>query len=783
MKRFPVLGCVALALTVVSFGQEPVDPPSRVARLNFLAGNVAFRPANVEDWAPATMNYPLTSGDHLWTDEQGGAELHIGSAALRIAGSTSFAVLNLDDRITQVSIAQGFMNVRLRHLEEGETFEVDTPNGAIALIRPGDYRVGVDPESNATMVFVRAGGAEVTGGNRTFPVDNDQQVRFIGTDQVDAESLEPPSPDQWDDWCAARNREDDRAVQEVAPYVGNEMIGAEDLANNGEWRSDPEYGRYWVPRRVAVDWAPYRYGHWAYVMPWGWTWIDDAPWGFAPFHYGRWAMIGGGWGWVPGAVVRRPVYAPALVAFVGGNNFSVAIGIGGGGGVAAWVPLGPREVYRPYYRTSNTYIRQVNVTNVNVTNINVTNVNYVNRTYVTAVRQETFVGARPVSSGYVRVPANAMARAERVDVVNVRPAREAYLGRPVGGMRVAAPPANIVDRTVMVRTAPSAAVQTRAPIRMVQTNTVREVPRGLPAGGQQGNPRGQYNGGPINTPSGNNSGRPQFNQPQYTQPSRNTGNQNSINQPGGQQPYYRPGNTGNQTGGNQPSNTGNRPKYNPQVNTGNQTGGNQPGNTVSRPNYNPQVNTGNQTGNQPSNTGNRPNYNPQVNTGNQTGGNQPSNTGNRPNYNPQVNTGNQTGGNQPSNTGNRPNYNPQVNTGNQTGGNQPSNTGNRPNYNPQVNTGNQTGGNQPSNTGNRPNYSPRVNTGNQTGNQTGGNPSGNSTGRPAYNTPSNSGNQTGGNQSGNTGSRPAYTAPNRTVEQHHDQPQVQQKKTTDDKKK
>src|SRR5207245_1389824 len=88
----------------------------------------------------------------------------------------------------------------------------------------------------------------------------------------------------------------------------------------------------WVPRSMIVGWAPYRYGHWAWVDPWGWTWIDDAPWGFAPFHYGRWVYVDGGWGWVPGHVVARPVYAPALVAFVGGRNWSVAIGLGGGGG-------------------------------------------------------------------------------------------------------------------------------------------------------------------------------------------------------------------------------------------------------------------------------------------------------------------------------------------------------------------------------------------------------------------------------------------------------------------
>ena len=111
------------------------------------------------------------------------------------------------------------------------------------------------------------------------------------------------------------------------------MVGYEDLGQNGVWSEAPEYGPVWRPRSVEIGWAPYRYGRWAWVEPWGWTWIDDAPWGFAPFHYGRWAMAGGVWVWVPGRMVVgvRPVYAPALVAFVGTSRF----------GVAAWFPLGP----------------------------------------------------------------------------------------------------------------------------------------------------------------------------------------------------------------------------------------------------------------------------------------------------------------------------------------------------------------------------------------------------------------------------------------------------------
>src|SRR5205814_1992738 len=104
-------------------------------------------------------------------------------------------------------------------------------------------------------------------------------------------------------------------------------------------RPEPQYGAIWVPRRVPVDWAPYRYGHWAWIEPWGWTWVDDAPWGFAPFHYGRWIFTAGNWGWVPGPRTVRPVYAPALVAWVGGPRLNASVSIGGGRGGVAWFPL------------------------------------------------------------------------------------------------------------------------------------------------------------------------------------------------------------------------------------------------------------------------------------------------------------------------------------------------------------------------------------------------------------------------------------------------------------
>ena len=203
------------------------------------------------------------------------------------------------------------------------------------------------------------------------------------------------------------------------------MPGYEDLDDTGDWQRTPEYGPVWVPRHVVAGWSPYRNGHWGWIEPWGWTWIDDAPWGFAPYHYGRWVYRGRGWAWVPGPVVARPVYAPALVVFVGGSTWNVSIGLGGGVG---WFPLGPNEVYVPVYRVSDRYVRRINNAPGSLTLADMANTRYRNRASpggVTVVTRETFVGGRPVGRGLIVVPRNRLNSAPIVE----RPRRSHRLVR------------------------------------------------------------------------------------------------------------------------------------------------------------------------------------------------------------------------------------------------------------------------------------------------------------------------------------------------------------------
>jgi len=399
---------------------QNTDPPGRVARLNYTAGAVTTEPAGASDWSYAQINRPLTTGDQLWNDQNARSELHIGSTAVRLDQSTSLDILNLDDNSAQLKVAQGTLSARVRELAPGSSYEIDTPNLALGLNGPGDYRVDVAPDGSSTTLTVRSGSATVYGDSGQVPVAAGQQVRFAGTNLQQVADNGAPGLDPFDQWAASRDAAEDRSVS--ARYVSRDIPGYQDLDANGTWQSSPQYGEVWVPRATPAGWAPYHDGHWVWQAPWGWTWVDDAPWGFAPYHYGRWAYVDNSWAWVPGPMVvsAPPVYAPALVAFVGGGgggggvNWGVSLAIGGAvaAGVA-WFPLGPGEPWHPnwgghdhwspgyYNRVNNTtvvnnYNRNINVTNVNVTNIHNTYINYRAPGGVTAVPATAFVHGQPV---------------------------------------------------------------------------------------------------------------------------------------------------------------------------------------------------------------------------------------------------------------------------------------------------------------------------------------------------------------------------------------------------
>jgi uncharacterized protein DUF6600 len=440
--------------------QDQDDPPSRVARLGYMNGSVSFEPAGEGDWVQAVDNRPMTTGDKLWADQNSRAELQLGSAVIRLSQNTGVSFLNLDDHTIQLQLSAGAVNIRVRRLDRDDVFEVDTPNLAFTISDPGNYRLEASPDGNYTVVTLRAGDGQATGNGQTYTIHSGQRVTFNGTDSLNADMEAIGSPDDFDTWADGRERryDDSRSAQ----YLSHDVVGYEDLDDFGDWRDDPNYGHVWYPNRVDAGWAPYHEGHWAWIDPWGYTWVDDSAWGYAPFHYGRWANVGGRWGWIAGPPAERPVYAPALVVFVGG-----------GGPNVGWFPLGPREVFVPSYPVSRVYMTRVNVssTTVNTTTVtnvynttiinkttNITNVTYVNRNVqgaVTAVPQNAFASAQPVARAAVKMDAHEIASAPVSARVAVAPTRQAVLGAHAATAgHVSAPPAAVMSRQVIAKATP-----------------------------------------------------------------------------------------------------------------------------------------------------------------------------------------------------------------------------------------------------------------------------------------------------------------------------------------
>jgi hypothetical protein len=492
--------CIAAAQSRPRGGPTP-------PRLRFIDGAVSFWRTGAADWTTAEVNTALAAGDSLYAGDGANLEIQIGPQGFVRAGAdTEVDLTSLSADYMQFRITGGHAAVDLQNMPRGQTIEVDTPNAALTLDRPGYYRIDVG-ESQTAFSARRGGTATVAPavGEPTGLADN-QQIILDGTDTVQVTMNAAPAPDAWDGW------NDDRTAQlgatpRSAQYVPAEIAGADDLDRYGDWSEQPQYGHVWTPRGVGPDWAPYSTGRWVYDPVYQWTWVDNAPWGWAPYHYGRWVNYNGGWGWAPGPVVAAPVYSPALVAFFGAPGIGVSVGVGLP--FVSWVALGfgepvvpwwgqPGFVGRPYWGGwgGPRVVNNVVINNTQI--VNVTNVtNYRNVHYRNAVmgmdRAQFGRGAR-------HMPLDAQ-RVQRLRPLHgdlrVRPVAASLVPGQAHGQR---PPERLQARPVVATRPPqdtmrrlrARGVETAAPVqrpapRIVQSRAPHAQGERAPAGvGAQG---------------------------------------------------------------------------------------------------------------------------------------------------------------------------------------------------------------------------------------------------------------------------------------------------------
>jgi uncharacterized membrane protein YgcG len=546
------------------------DPPSRVARISFVDGSVSLQAGGEGDWGSAAKNRPMTIGDKIWVDKDSRAELQAGVVAIHLGSMTALSFLNLDEGMTQVRLAEGAVNFRVRELREGDVVEVDTPNVSFTVKQAGAFRIDVDENGDASRVMVLRGEGEVTAGGKSYEVHTGERGEFNGTDDVTYTITKASGLDGLDRWSEERDRTEDNSTS--SKYVSRDMNGYSDLDQNGTWSETPDQGPVWYPNDVGPDWAPYSNGNWDYVEPWGWTWVGYEPWGFAPYHYGRWNYFGGRWGWCPGPFGVYPIYGPAFVGFFGGG-FGFGIG---------WFPLGWGEPFFPWYHCRGGYIRNINVhntfiRNTNVFNTNVRNFNYVNAHNVHAVtvaNRDAFGKSQMINRGAFHVTEASLKGAQVTNSVGIKPTPHSSLGAANFNSHVARPSTAVQNRSVVARTAPAQGAS-HAPVRMTNNSAISA-------------------GRPGNT-SANSSMTPRQRELSQSRPPSAMGNQPSQGAARNGRTWEAQGNTTDR--GREPAGFGssNRPANTPSQNTpatqGNRppwagNGANNQGSRPSAPNYN-----------------------------------------------------------------------------------------------------------------------------------------------------------------------------------------------------
>ncbi len=354
--RTPILKTLTVLVLLASCAVALAETPTRVGRISLTQGQVTIGGEQGEESANALVNWPVTSRNQLTTGPGARTEIRIGSTSIRLDADSALDVAELDDDTLRLHLHYGSASVRVRNPDQARGFELSTPQGMIRLQEATRMRVDAGRRSDTTSVNIFEGMAIVEGGGSRLSVRPGRRLEF-GMDDVRTGIA---VRDSFDDWALLRDQRDERSMS--ARYVTSEMTGYEELDQYGSWEESTEYGPLWSPRVVPSGWVPYRDGRWTYVQPWGWTWVDHSPWGYAPSHYGRWVMIGRRWAWAPGRDITRPIWAPALVGWVGGSGWNLSFNTGGYGRAPAqgWYPLSPRERYVPSYRLAEHQLRYLN---------------------------------------------------------------------------------------------------------------------------------------------------------------------------------------------------------------------------------------------------------------------------------------------------------------------------------------------------------------------------------------------------------------------------------------
>lgn len=337
----------------------PGDPPARAGRIAEFDGGTWVFDQDQGQWSPAMRNRALAEGDRVSTSPEARATLQIGSLRIWIGPRSEIELLQLDERGLQLQLHNGSAVLRVRSRESAEQTALFTREARFRPLRAGLYRF--DRIDDTTFAGTERGDLMLEDST-SMPIGPGVRIELWRDARAVLQQRNATWPqDALQQRVAREEGADERSAS--LRYVSPEITGVEELDRYGRWERHPEFGMVWAPVHVSVGWAPFRDGRWVWLRHWGWTWVDNQPWGFATSHYGRWVPVGPRWVWAPGSHVGPPIFVPGVVAWVGGPTVSIGISIGGGHRPlpgSAWVPLPLAQPWRPWYPATPVYVERIN---------------------------------------------------------------------------------------------------------------------------------------------------------------------------------------------------------------------------------------------------------------------------------------------------------------------------------------------------------------------------------------------------------------------------------------
>lgn len=179
----------------------------RLARFEYVSGNVTWRPDSHSDWKPAHQNVAINSGAQIWAVGDGRAEIRFEDGGVVRFGHGAVATLETmysdsQGAFTRIQMSAGLGMLSLKN--DRSVYQAELPTATVIASGASRVRIGVDSVSE---VAVRSGKAVVQAKldkPQKLTLNAGNFASISGADTAVSVRRLPPF-DSWDRWNDERD--------------------------------------------------------------------------------------------------------------------------------------------------------------------------------------------------------------------------------------------------------------------------------------------------------------------------------------------------------------------------------------------------------------------------------------------------------------------------------------------------------------------------------------------------------------------------------------------------